>query len=73
MFNEGRENFHDEGRPLLATEELKEQITNVIGETDIGILQLFAKLKYSLGGSRFKSDDEVKEPLHTGCPNICFP
>ena len=33
MFNEGRENVHDEGRPLLATEELKEQITNVIGET----------------------------------------
>ena len=36
MFNEGRENIHDEGlsdRPLLATEELKEQITNVIGES----------------------------------------
>ena len=35
MFNERRENVHDEGRsgrPLLATEELKEQITNVIGE-----------------------------------------
>ena len=51
----------------------KAEITNVIEETDIVILQLFAKLKYSLGGSRFKSDDEVKEPLHTGCPNICFP
>ena len=35
MFNERRENVHDEGRsgcPLLATEELKEQTTNVIGE-----------------------------------------
>ena len=48
----------------------------LLGKTDIGAssdFQLFAKLKNSLGGSRFKSDDEVKEPLHIGCPNIWSP
>jgi len=72
MFNEGRENVHDEARPHFATQTQDlitsfkwEQIDDLPYSPDLAPsdYHLFLHLKKFLGGKRFNDDDNLKDAV----------
>ena len=65
MFNEGRENVHDEariGRPSMVNVDLVRKVNERVRD-DRRDFHVFLHLKKFLGGKRFDDDDDLKDAV----------